>query len=104
LRVVVRDADSGKERRRFDGPPGGRAEGGWAAFSPDGKSVAWAVPRQSFSLWDVGTGKEVVQRKGHRGAVVRVGFSPDGTRLATGSWDGTVLIWEAAPAAGEGRP
>ena len=33
---------------------------------------------------------------GHRARVRSVSWSPDGTRLATASWDGTVRIWAVA--------
>jgi WD40 repeat protein/serine/threonine protein kinase len=33
---------------------------------------------------------------GHRDPVLSVSWSPDGTRLATGSWDGTAKVWDAA--------
>src|SRR6516225_8295913 len=33
---------------------------------------------------------------GHRSEVYSVSWSPDGTRLATGSYDGTVKVWDAA--------
>ena len=36
---------------------------------------------------------------GHTGAVRSVAYSPDGRALASGSWDGTMLIWELMPAA-----
>src|SRR5262249_8389333 len=34
--------------------------------------------------------------KEHRGAVQGVAFSPDNKRVASGSQDGTVMVWEAA--------
>jgi WD40 repeat protein len=33
--------------------------------------------------------------KGHAAAVTSVAWSPDGSRLATGSWDNTAKIWDA---------
>jgi WD40 repeat protein len=34
--------------------------------------------------------------RGHSEAVYGVAFSPDGARIATGSWDGTAKVWDAA--------
>jgi hypothetical protein len=47
-------------------------------------------------LWDLATGKEFHKLAGHRGTVASLAFSPDGTRLASGSLDTTILIWDAA--------
>jgi eukaryotic-like serine/threonine-protein kinase len=33
--------------------------------------------------------------RGHSNTVVAVAWSPDGQRLASGSWDGTVQVWDA---------
>ena len=38
-----------------------------------------------MKLWDSETGREVVKIEGHKGTVSVIAFSPDGTRLATGS-------------------
>ena len=45
-------------------------------------------------LWDVASGTLEDTRKGHTNVVSSVAFSPEGTTLASGSWDGTVLLWE----------
>ena len=45
------------------------------------------------------TGDEALVLRGHKDAVASVAFSPDGWRLASGSGDGTVKLWDAtAPA------
>jgi len=48
---------------------------------------------QIVVLWDVATGKELRQLKGHQGKITSLAFNEDGTRLASGSADTTVLIW-----------
>lgn len=47
-------------------------------------------------LVDADTGETVRSLKGHENAVTTVVFSPDGARVATGSRDTTVRLWETA--------
>src|SRR5260370_41626367 len=51
-------------------------------------------------LWDGGIGKDLValKRLGGSSAVFSVAFSPDGQRIAAGSADHTLGVWEAATA------
>ncbi len=67
------------------------------AFSLDGARLATttAFPGRLVRIWDLQTGAAVCKlRPG--GAVVALAFSPDGTRLATGSNDNTARIWDTA--------
>jgi WD40 repeat protein len=57
-------------------------------------------------LWDILTGKLRAKLAGHTDAVRCVAFSPDGTYLASGSVDRTILVWKTAarPPAANVRP
>ncbi len=66
------------------------------AFSPDGKILAASDQARALRLWDVATGKELGQLKGHRGAALTVAFAPDGKKLVSGGSDTTALTWDVA--------
>ncbi len=63
------------------------------SFSPDGKRIATARNRM-VKLWDAATGQESRALNGHVGEVTCASFSPDSTRLISGSDDNTVKIWD----------
>jgi WD40 repeat protein len=65
------------------------------AFAPDGRMLAVATDR-AVQLWDVETARLLARLEGHEGKVKCLAYSPDGTRLASGSYDRTVRLWDVA--------
>ena len=66
-------------------------------FSPDGTILvgsAMAGGSNSIKLWDVETGRDLGILSGHTEPVETLLFSHDGKTLASGSEDGTVLLWD----------
>lgn len=47
-------------------------------------------------IWDLASGREIGNLKGHGRAVGKVAFSRDGKLLATGGTDNTIKIWDLA--------
>ena len=85
--------------------PGGNVYA--VAFSPDGSRIASGGSRHcgsqnncttQIALWNsasLSTGP-LVLGVGHDEDVTSVAFSPDGTRIVTGSYDSTIKIWDTA--------
>ena len=67
---------------------------GCLSFSPDGKTLANGNGME-IDLWDATIGELKKTLTGHDKGVTSFSFSPDGRLLASGSWDGTVRLWNA---------
>ncbi|HQU43172.1 MAG TPA: WD40 repeat domain-containing protein, partial [Pirellulales bacterium] len=75
-------------------------------FTPDGKHLVACFGALNYhstlrfscplKVWDVATGRLIQRLAGHQGLVVSMDFSPDGSLLASGSQDGTAIVWSTA--------
>ena len=71
-------------------------------FSPCGKylvsGASWqGTDKVSIRLWEVATGENIATFWSHPTDIQSLAFSPDGTLLASGSLDGTILLWDMKP-------
>ena len=95
--VHVWNSASGKEKLHFEPPQKTKEQPKTLKIAPvtDGKLVAGIYQGEDFvRLWNLSTGKEVGQCHGHHGAVEALGFSSDGSLLATSGADTTVLLMD----------
>jgi WD40 repeat protein len=63
-----------------------------AALSPDGCSVVFGA-EDGIHVWDTAMGIQRSRINGHSDIVTAVAFSRDGQFLASGSENGTILVW-----------
>ena len=84
-------------RKRIGIPDSWRGFEDVLTFSPDGKTLlapTLEIWDPLIKLWDVDTGQDLGTLSGHTEPVETLVFSHDRKTLASGSQDGTVLLWD----------
>jgi eukaryotic-like serine/threonine-protein kinase len=81
------------------------------AISPDGKTLATGasvVDRDAkpgvVYLWDLAGRRRLGRLVGHKGAITKMVFSPQGKTVLTCSWDSTAQLWDVATCSPIGSP
>lgn len=91
--VYLLDVETGEEINLLD--TGTAAS---VAFNLDGRLLAVGANNTGeVQLWDVEANEKITTLSGHSDTAIAVAFSPDGTMLASGSFDSTIRIWGVEP-------
>ena len=81
-------------------------QGSWhqtLAFSPcrqylaSGSSWVRGMKKSWVQLWKVANGENIATFEGHTNGITALTFSENGELLASGSFDGTILLWDMKP-------
>ncbi len=87
-----------KQERSIDLAKDIKRKDGTLKFSPDGKTLltsSWEWPTGSLiHLYDINTERKIISLPGHTYSIETLVFSHDGKILASGSEDGTILLWD----------
>lgn len=84
----VWDATLGTELSEYNGS---------GVFSPDCKWICMVGDADgTVKVCDAALRNEVITLRGHKSPVFAAAFSPDGKRIATGSFDRSIKLWDAA--------
>jgi WD40 repeat protein len=64
------------------------------AVSPDGRTLAVGNADHSVALFDLRSGAQLGQFKGHAGVILSLTFASDNRTVISGSGDTTALVWD----------
>jgi WD40 repeat protein len=86
--IVFWDVRTGTEKFHLE-----NLEGVYSMAISPGRSLTAAGLHNSIKIWDWSTKENIASLK-HTGDIVAIAISPDGKQLATGSSEGTIILWD----------
>lgn len=90
--ITVHDAKTGDMVSQFDKHNGAVVHA--IITSADGKTAFSSAREKDIRIWEIATGKELRQLKGHTDQVYQLSLSHDGKSLVSTSYDKTVRVWD----------
>jgi WD40 repeat protein len=85
--IKIWDASSGSVIRTIS------ANCSKVSYCPDGRKIA-AVERNKVHIFDGQNGGELFALTGHSSIIQAISFSPDGTRLLSADYAGSIIVWD----------
>src|SRR5205823_9636427 len=67
-------------------------------FSADGRWLIAGANDTRVRLWEIATGKKLVEFNGHDAEVAEVAFTPDSRTVFSSAADGQSYLWDLRPA------
>jgi RNA polymerase sigma factor (sigma-70 family) len=103
--LAIVDVATGRIIRRLEGKSAGYSGSVFGvAFSPDGRTLAWAGPVDGvIRLVEVATGQERHHLTGPRWKILALTFTADGQSLISAAEDTTALVWDLSGKLGADR-
>ena len=93
--IRVHDTKTGKEIMKF---PSHKGAVGTLAYYPDGSRIlsGYWDDAGTAKVWDATTGTELLAIRAEQGTICgNIALSHDGRLIATGTWLGSIILWDA---------
>ena len=74
------------------------------AYSPDGRTLAWAGRNRTITLWDTETRSVRAVCRGHQGIVRSIAFHPRRQVVVSAGFDGSIRFWDTHTGLSHGDP
>jgi WD40 repeat protein len=92
--TILWDVATGESLYTFSIPPVEYASVDAVAFSPDGNQFSIEAGIGIFHLYETSNGNLLYSFTGHSSGINSLAFSPDNSKILSGSTDGTAKLWD----------